>query len=297
MAACLASGLPAPKALELSGARTPAFQETVRAAVKQCDQGLTISEALAPQAKNFPRYFLPVVHAGEVSGRQAEAFQLLYQHCVRIGPSLLVMRNTWLYPLVCIVFGWIIRTGCYVCFGKYQAAWQFVETTFGTALLLVLAGWLLFKLASVKNALDFTLMQIPILRETQIRLTVVLFFSTFRMAYEGGGLGVVRMFDLALATVGNDTLRQDLLKAREVLAQNGSIGDAFNEPELLDEDLKGMINTGSLSGKLDESLTQIVEQATWQLDLTLQAFNQVFQRVVALSVAMSIAETVLICVR
>ena len=297
MATCLATGLPGSRALELSGARTPssALRAVVRAAAKQCDEGLTISEALTPAAKKFPRHFLPVIHAGEVSGRQAEAFLLLSQHCRRIGPSLRVVRNTWLYPLICIVFGWIIRTGIFVYFGKYAVAWRFVETTFGTALLLVLAGWWLFKLPAVKNAFDFIRLQIPFLRESEIRQDLVWFFSTFQLLYEAGGLDLVRMFDLALATVGNHALRHDLLKARAILAGDGTVGDAFNEPEMLEDDVKGMITTGSLTGQLPPSLAWIVQQAAWRLETSLQVFNQIFQRVVVFSVVMSIVETLLMC--
>jgi type II secretory pathway component PulF len=298
MATCLTSGLTPQKSLELSaaGTQSPALQELVRAALKQCDQGRTLSEALEPGAGIFPHHFLPVLRAGEASGRQAESFQLLYQHSLRIGPSLRVVRNTWLYPLVCVVFGWIIRTGIFIYFGKYRAAGHFAFDAFGSALLLTLAGWLLFKLPPVKRGIDCVLLHIPLLRETELRLALVLFFSTFRLAYEAGGLGVLRIFDLALATVRNDAIRRDLLNVREILEQNGTFGDAFGTSDLLDDDLKGRIYTGSLGGQLDRSLTQIVEQATWQLELSLKAFNQFFQRLVVFCVAMSILETVFVCV-
>jgi type II secretory pathway component PulF len=297
MTACISSGLPVKKSLELSGARarSKALREVIRAALKRCDQGMSVSEALEPGVRVFPRYFLPVIRAGEASGRLVEAFQLLYHYCYRIGPSVRLVRNTWLYPLVIIVFGWVIRTGVFVYFGKYQAAWQFLCATFGAGLLLALLGWLLFKIKPVKRAVDHILLQLPIIRETEIRLAVVLFFATFRLAYEAGGLGVVHMFDLAWHTVRNGAIRQDLLKARRILEQNGTFGDAFGKSALLEDDLKGMINTGSLSGRLDRSLAQIVETATQQLQVTLQIFNQFFQRLVAFSVAMSIVETVFIC--
>ena len=102
------------------------------------------------------------------------------------------------------------------------------------------------------------------------------------------------MFDLAWQTVRNDAIRRDLLQACRVMEQNGTFGDAFGKTVLLEDDLKAMINSGSLSGQLDRSLTRIVETATRQLELTLQLFNQFFQRLVAFSVAMSIVETVLI---
>jgi type II secretory pathway component PulF len=298
MATCLSSGLTPKKSLELSGSRTRSkgLRETIRIALGRCDQGMPISEALEPGAGIFPHYFLPVIRAGETSGRLVEAFQLLSHHSHRIGPSVRLVRNTWLYPLICIVFGWIFRTGVFLYFEKYHAAWHFVCDTFGTGLLLVLSGWLLFKIQPVKRAIDLVLLQVPLLRETEIRMSVVLFFSTFRLAYEAGGVGVVPMFDLAWETVRNDAIRQDLLKARQILSENGTFGDAFGQSGLLDHDLKGMINTGSLSGRLDRCLTQVVETATRQLDSTLQIFNQFFQRLVAFSVAMSIVETVLICI-
>jgi type IV pilus assembly protein PilC len=297
MATCLSSGLTPKRSLELSGARSRsnALREVMGLALKRCDQGMAVSEALEPGVRVFPHYFLPVVRAGETSGRLVEAFQLLSRHCYRIGPSVRLVRNTWLYPLICIVFGWIIRTGMFVYFGKYQAAWQFLCATFGAGLLLVLLGWLLFKIQPVKRVVDLVLLQIPLIRETEIRLAVVLFFATFRLAYEAGGLGVVLMFDLAWQTVRNGAIRQDLLKTRRILAKNGTFEDAFRKSALLDDELKGMINTGSLSGQLDRCLAHIVETATQQLETTLQIFNQFFQRLVVFSVAMSVAETVLIC--
>ncbi|MGA9451666.1 MAG: type II secretion system F family protein [Verrucomicrobiia bacterium] len=298
MAACLSSGLTPKRSLELSGAGTQskALRAVIRVALDRCDQGMAISEALEPGARAFPHFFLPVIRAGEAGGRLVEAFQLLDHQCRRIGPSVSLVRNTWLYPLICIVFGWIIRTGIFVYFGRYDAARHFVCATFGTGSLLILLGWLLFKVQPVKRMVDLVLLQIPLIRETELRLAVVLFFATFRLAYEAGGLGVVVMFDLAWRTVRNDAIRQDLLKTRRILAENGTFGDAFGKPALLEDDLKGLINTGSISGKLDRSLTQIVEMATQQLETTLRIFNQFFHRLVAITVAMSIVETVLICI-
>jgi len=298
MAKCLSSGMLPKKSLELCGGalRSKALGAILQIAQKRCDEGMPLAEALEPAARVFPHYFIPVVRAGETSGRLVEAFQLLSDYSHRLGPTVKLVRNTWLYPLVCIVFGWVIRTGVFVYFGKYAAAWQFFSYTFGFAALLVLAGWCLSRIQPVRKLVDHVLLQLPIVRETEIRLAIVLFFSTFRLAYEAGGLGVVVMFDLAWHTVRNRAIRQDLLPVRRVLEENGSFGEAFARPALLEDDFKGVINTGSLSGHLDRSLNQIVETATQQLEFTLQVFNQFFQRLVAFSVAMAIVETVLVCV-
>ena len=299
MATCLASGLPATKSLTLSAAGTPsrALQAFAQSALPGLDRGQTLSEALTPGAAKFPHHFLPVLRAGEATGRQVETWQLLERHCTRLGPTLRVVRNTWLHPLVCIVFGWLIRAGIFVYFGKYHTALHFLAATCGSTALLALAGWLAFKLAPVKRLIDATFLQLPLIREIELRLAEVWFFTTFRLGYAAGNLGVLPLFDLALATVRNAAIRQDLAQARPILEDHGGFDLAFEQPALLDVELKGLIFTGAVSGKLDETLDHIVEQSTWQLEHKLQLFNQIFQRVVVFAVAMSIVETLLICLQ
>ena len=297
MARCLAAGLPPRRALELSrfDRRSKAMAELIRVARQRCDQGMSVAEALEPGRKVLPYYFLPVIRAGEAGGRLVEAFQLLYQHCQRIAPSVRLVRKTWLYPLILVMFGWIIRVGIFLYFGRPAAAAHFFWSSFGAGSLLFLAGWLLLKLASVKAGIDRLLLQLPVVRETELGLGQALFFSTFRLAYEAGGLGVVIMFDLASEAIRNSAIRQDWLKARQVLERHGTFAEAFGQLTLLEDRFKGTIATGSASGKLDQTLTQLVASVTQQLELTLQTFNNVFQRVVTLCVAMSIVETVVIC--
>jgi len=298
MATCLAGGLPPQRALELSrfDKRSKALGELIRVARQRCDEGMSLSEALEPGRNVLPYYFLPMIRAGETGGRLVEAFQLLSQNCRRLAPSLRLVRNTWLYPLILVVFGWVIRIGIFLYFGKPAAAADFFCYSFGTGSLLVLAAWLLLKLPAVKDAVDFLLLQIPIVREAELALGTVLFFSTFRLIYEAGGLGVVTMFDLASETVRNSVIRRDWLKARPVLEEHGTFADAFGQLTLLEDNFKGLIATGSASGKLDETLLQLVNAATQQLEFTLQSFNNIFQRIVAFCVAMSIVETVLVCI-
>jgi len=172
MARCLAAGLPPRRALELSrfDRRSKAMAELIRVARQRCDQGMSVAEALEPGRKVLPYYFLPVIRAGEAGGRLVEAFQLLYQHCQRIAPSVRLVRKTWLYPLILVMFGWIIRIGIFLYFGRPAAAAHFFWSSFGAGSLLVLAGWLLLKLASVKAGIDRLLLQLPVVRETELGL-------------------------------------------------------------------------------------------------------------------------------
>ena len=297
MARCLEAGLPVQRALESSraGLRSGALVELTRVARERCDQGMSVAEALEPGAKVLPHYFLPVIRAGEASGRLVESFQLLHQHCHRIAPSVRLVRNTWLYPLICIVAGWIARMGIFLYFGRSTAAAHFFWMTFGMSSVVVFCVWLLLKIPAVKGLVDALLLQIPVVRETELGLGTALFFSTFRLAYEAGGLGVVVMFDLASETVRNSAIRRDLARARQVLVEHGTFEDAFAQLTHLEDRFKGMIAAGSIGGQLEQSLTHVVELLTQELEVTLKCFNNIFQRVVSLTVALSIAETVMIC--
>ena len=297
MGRCLNSGMAPRKALELSAGTAPsaALRRAVRVAIPACDRGMAISEALEPSRRLFPGFFIPVVRAGEMGGRWVEAFQLIHDHCQRLKPSLELVRNTWLYPLICILSGWLIRAGLFLYFGLYYFAWLFVRDTFLTAGLLALAVWALLRIELVKQTVDGAILRIPLVGPTQIRLSVVLFFSTFRLVYEAGGLGVLVMFDLAAQTVSNLAIRKDFLSARAVLEENGAFEDAFGEPLLLEDHLKSSIAAGALSGHLGSSLDQIIKSQRAELDVKLDLFNRIFYRLVALSVAMSIVGTLLLC--
>jgi type IV pilus assembly protein PilC len=297
MADCLSAGMPPERALRLSGGRSTCgkLREVVEAAAGSCAKGTPLVEALRPHRRVLPAFVLPVLEAGEETGHLPDAFALLQSHSLRIAPSLRLVRNSWLYPVTCILFGWLIRTGMLVYFGRSSAAWQFALSSFGTMLVITGMGLFLLRLPAIKRFLDTALLHVPVVRESQIQVSLMLFFSTFRMGYEAGGLPVLRVFDLALHAIRNTAVQTSVLKARSVLEQNGTFGDAFNEVDVLADDIKSIIYTGNISGRLNESCGQVVEKTRAELEVTLTAFNQIFQRVVSVTVAMSIVETVLIC--
>jgi type II secretory pathway component PulF len=297
MATCLRSGLAPRRSLELSAAAagSPPLSRAAANAAKACDEGISISDGLLPAARWLPPFFIPVLQAGELCGRHVEAFELIHQHCNRLEPSLRLLRNTWLYPVICIGTGWVVRIALLLYFGKTNLAWQLLQQVLLTGLGSALVLWAIFQVRALRNLADAVLVQLPLFREALMRVAAVLFFSTFRLGYEAGGLHVVQTFDLALATVPNHTLRKDFAQAREVLNEGGGFEEAFSVPSSFDDTIKGTIAAGALSGHLGKSLEQIVRTETMELEVSLSKFNNLFQRLVAYGVAMSVVGTLLIC--
>lgn len=297
LATCLGSGLLPGQALTLSAAtaQSRALQRAATRAAAGCEQGMPISDALEASGQRFPHFFLPVIRAGELGGRVIEACQLIHEHGQRLGPSLKLVRQTWLYPLIIILTGWAARIAIFLTFGLEERAWLLIRDTAVSGLGTLLGGWLLYKTRPIRSAVDWLLLQLPVVRETLLRLNLVLFFSTFRLVYEAGGLGVTRMLDLSLRTISNSVIRRDLAKAGPVLAEGGSFEDAFGSCTLLDDSIQGALATGAISGHLGKSLAQITQAETLALTTTLEVFNRVFQRLMGYSVAMAVAGTLLFC--
>jgi type IV pilus assembly protein PilC len=190
------------------------LQRAARRAAEEVEQGNPISDGLARSNQSFPHFVIPVIRAGEQSGRLAEAFALIHEHGRRLQPTLKLVRNTWLYPLVCIVFGWVARAGLLVAFGFGAVAWLFVRDLFLSLTPTVLIVWLLMRTRWSRVIIDHCLLQLPLVRDTIIRFSVALFFATLRLGYDAGGLSVLSAFDLALDTVRNSAVRKDLFKAK-----------------------------------------------------------------------------------
>jgi type II secretory pathway component PulF len=298
MGQCLSAGLLPRQALEASGGRagSPAFRQCIRTAVEHCDQGGSLADALDRSGCPLPHFYVPVVRAGEVSGRLEEAFRFLHEHCQRMNPIMTLVRNTWRFPLVCILFGWVIRTGIFAWFGAWRLALDFIAGTFVMFGLVVLVAYLLLKFDRVRRLVDLLLLQLPAVRKVETELATALFFGTFNLVYKTGGVEVVEMFDLASATVRNTCLRADLLRARRVFEERGSFEEAFAEPAMIEVTYKGLVATGALGGKLDEALDHIVAMTGERLETGLKLFQEFLYRAVVLSVGMSIATTILTCV-
>ncbi|HAB19641.1 MAG TPA: type II secretion system F family protein [Verrucomicrobiota bacterium] len=297
MATCLAAGLPPARSLWLSRTtvNAPSFHRMVEEAVEVCGEGLPISEALIPAGRSLPNFFLPLIAAGELSGHQVEAFRLVENYCRRLGPAMEAVRKAWLFPLIGVLVGWTARLTLYIGFGLYVQAGQFLRDTAGTVLVLGLAGWLVGRIPLVKTMLDRLRLEIPVVREVEIALSLSLFLSVFRLLYSAGGMDVISMLNHALETVRNSVVRRDLLQVRTVVEQDGGLDDAFLKPSLLPPNLSGIIAASAVAGRLDEGLERAAAQALATLESSLEVFNRIAFRVVSFSVATSIAGTILVC--
>jgi len=295
MVKCLSSGIDVARSLELSGSssESKALRRCVRKAIASVKDGATVWEALQTNKKILPHFFVPVVRCGEVSGRLVEAFEYLCDYCHKLRPAAEIVRKTWLYPIVLIAFGWLVRSLLYWIFDSPGAAWQFAQGTFVKFGIIAALFYIVLKLRPARVLFDWIKLQLPLWRETEIDFSINIFFRALNLMYRTGGIHIAKMADMASGTLGNTLIRKDFMRVQDGLLAGESIQESFSGPKLLARVYKDEIAVGAVSGELDRCLDKICEISSRMLTMRLERFNNISLRVVSYSVAMSIVFTVL----
>ena len=295
MAKCLSSGIGVAKSLELSGlsSESKSLRRCVRQAIGHVNEGATLSGALGTCKKIWPHFFVPVIRCGEESGRIVEAFNYLCDYCRKLIPAAEIVRKTWLYPVVLIIFGWSVRCGLYLVFDSVQRAGMFFLDTFVKFGVVVAVVAVFLQLDIVKTVVDLIQLQLPFIREAMVDFSTDLFFRTFNLMYRTGGIHMAKMVEMASQTLGNSVVRKDFMRSYNKLLAGGSVQDGFAGSKLLKDVYKKEIAVGSLSGELDRSLDTITRISSQTLTFRLTIFTNIFCRIISYTVAMGIVATIL----
>lgn len=293
MATCLSAGLRLPDSLRASVRHgpDPVTKRIAENAAEQAAAGTSLYDALEPNAEQFPPFFLPVLRCGELSGRLDETFAYLGKHCgLLVRPGRLA-RNLWLYPLVVMVTGSIIKIAMVAAFLPWRDSLAYARSTLADYLIAAVVVAIALVAPQTKAILDWVQLSLPVVRETQCDLAVNRFFQAMNLVYCTGGMRVEAMIRMAARSVDNHVLRDDFLQAAAIVESRGTIADAFAAPRNVAEEYKELVHTGDQAGKLEHAFATICRIAEAALEHRLDWFNRIFLRLVSLVVVLSVAMT------
>jgi type II secretory pathway component PulF len=294
LATCLEAGMGVPQSLRTStGASTAVLPNIAQAAAEGVASGDELSDALEPYADRFPPFFIPVIRCGERVGRLDEALRYLERHCMLLVGPTRAMRNTWLYPLVIVVFGSIFKLAAYAVLAPLAQTLAYLGRTAVAYGIVAAVLWFFLAAPQAKLILDHAKLLLPIIGQVERELALNRFFHSLNMLYSTGGMRVEAMIKLAARAVGNIVVRDDLLRAARVIEAGGSITDAFAAPKTLTEDQRATVAAGDEAGKLEEAFATISRQTGESVQHRLRTFNEVSLRIVAFVVVFSIAGTLM----
>ncbi len=293
LATCLAAGIRVPDGLRTCtrSSSTALLPRIAEAAAERSASGIELAAALEPDARHFPPFFIPMIRCGERVGRLDESLRYLEEHCRLLAPPTRMMRNTWLYPLIIVLFGSVVKILAHVFFAPVSQTLSYVIHTLFNYGILAAVLWFFLAVPEAKRILDHLKLVLPVIGPVERELALNRFFHSFNMLYSTGGMRVEAMIRLGAQAIGNTVVRDDVLRAAEVIEGKGTITDAFAAPKTVTEDQKATIGAGEQAGKLEDAFATLSRATAESVQFRLKAFQEVFFRIVALAVTLSIAGT------
>lgn len=254
--------------------------------------GSTLADALRPGDRCLPPFYLPVVSAGEQTGRLAEAFHFLESHCnLLAGPSNAI-RNLWLFPIVIMLCGSLLRVILYLVLGSFAgAASLLIQEIFSWGQLLVIVA--IVMLTPVRYFFDQLRLSLPLIGPFEREISLHRFFRIMALMYSVGGHRVEAMIRTAATSVSNQAARVEFLKAATAIEQQESVPDAFRRVSILSDDERSAIETGELSGTLESTFEQISDDSGASLTAKIKFIEPLLFRIVMFMVVLSVISTLL----
>jgi type II secretory pathway component PulF len=255
---------------------------------QQVERGSSVSAALQAQGPLFPETLRTLVAVGEQTGRFDESLKEAAEHLLRMQNLASAIKQAMMYP----IFAIFTTLGALVFWLAFVLP-KLVGTMKGmgvklppiTVLLiyasnLFQAHWLLLMLSPALAPLfaylagknprarylrDKALTRLPILRLIIYNKLVAVFAEQFRILVVAG-IGIDRIFELIVPTLGNEYFSSNLLLAKANILNGGLISESLRERDFLPQLAIRMIGIGESSGTLDSQLEFLAQHYTKKLD-------------------------------
>lgn len=263
------------------------FGGAIEAAQSRVRQGAALHEALAAEPAPWPRFYLPILAAGEQTGRTDESLRFLEHHCKLLAGPAHAVRNAWLFPLVILLLGTAIDLGV-MLFSLNLSGFLVtaVSSLRGYAVLGLVAIVLIAPV--FRPLVDPVKLALPWLGEAERELAMNRFFQVFAMMYATGGRRVDAMIRLSARCVSNVAIRNDFLRAAAQIELGESLPQAFDATRYVTSSEKEVIAAGDLSGTLEKAFERIAYETGEKLNMRMKVVTQVATRITLLMVVGSV---------
>lgn len=293
MATCLKSGLSAVESIRIAGDKqTGKIKNSTQEIISSVAKGDSLFEAFNKQSSVWPEFFIKAIRCGEISGKLEETFSSLSLYSQHTLPVRENTRKIWFYPLIIITFGILIQMGLFGFFLGFKSHF-FIATFFALIKLIILVlviGYLSQK-ETVKMLFDKIKLQIPLLREFQIDLSINQFFSYLLLLYTSN-INVITSVAYAADTVENLAVRKSLLDAIPFLRRGETMHRSLSQSPYIIPGFLERIDVCEQGGKLDEAFRDIAKKTSETSEQRMEIVYRTLFRIQAFATGMSIVGTI-----
>ncbi len=274
MATSYDAGLPIVRTLEMmsENAKDRRTKQVFRAMAEDARAGTTLGEAARKQEKYLPRFFIELIHSGELGGR----LDVMLRDLANYYEDRLTMQRSivgaMVYPALQLVAAWFLGTFALGLVGKinlesgkaldigayFQEYLLFQGFAMGIVAVAMVVMIVLSRMGVFKFSLGLVLNYIWPLSTVNRKFGLARFFRSFSLLV-GSGMNIKSCIGNSAAIAGNPHIEKDLLTAIPRVAQGATLVEAFGPCRSLTPMAREMLEVGERSGELENSLRKVAE--------------------------------------
>ncbi len=270
------SGIPLNESLDLFAKTELSPLKSVAAyGARRIGEGVPLSQALRETEHDFPLFVLPLLEAGERSGRLEQILGHLAEHFEREAEFEQEFKRETIFAKA--YMGCAILAMFFVFVIASSLGADIANTIKnGLKILAVLNGlWLLWKILSMTKwtarYTDLVLMHLPIISVPFQKLMVARFARTMALLY-ASGLPPDMSLELAAQSTGNTFIINAAEKLKLQLQRGEKFTQVVRQMPFMPPLVVQMLARGEKSGNLDESMIKAAEFLESEAKTGLKAF-------------------------
>lgn len=227
---------------------------------RDVEQGKTFAEALRRQSPPLPRLAADLIAAGEQSGHLDEVLARLRTYYDFRASLKRRALGASAYPAFLTLFALSIWTLLRVITAddKMAAFWDQM-LAYGAVLGLIVVVVFFFRSTAVGRRIwgGFVL-YVPVVGGAVRRLALARFGRTLAMMYSSG-MPMARSLDRACDAAGNVFVSESLRRASQQVASGATLSEALGASRFMSPLMRESIQTGEMTGTLDEALHNMAD--------------------------------------
>ena len=295
------TGVPILRALEVIAQQTSsgAFSKILDGMRQGIRDGKSFSECLADHPKEFPPLYVAMVRVGEEGGNLREILLTIAEYQKRQHELMLKVRTAFSYPVFMAIVGFLTVifiltfvmpkiSRLFIDLGQ-QLPWV-TRVLMATSHVLVQKWFFVVPAAALiissaarwaqskhgRAFLEAAVLRLPWAGPLILKAEFARFCRTLEML-TANGITLVRGIQIAIPTLDNQLVRQDLSKLKEGIEAGDSLSKSLQSCALVPPMMVHLIGVGEESGLLTETLHDIADTYEEEAAEAIKSFTAVLE--------------------
>ena len=303
MATSYDAGLPIIRTLELmaDNAKDARAKQVFRSMAEDTRNGATLGEAARRQQKYLPRFFIELLHSGELGGR----LDVMLRDMADYYEDKLAMQRkivgAMVYPALQLTAAWFLGTFALGLIGRlnlesgepfnlsayFRQYFLFQGISVSIFAAIVAGIIILSRLGLIRWSWGLILHYLWPLNNVSRKFSLARFFRSFSLLV-GSGMNIKSCIANAAAISGNPYVERDLKQAIPRVAEGATLVEAFAPCRSLTPTAREMLLVGEHSGNLEQSLRKVSEYHLEEGRHALEVASKIMGVLIVLAVACTV---------